>query len=56
MNEENEITTKPRLVISPMVQKIQDLPEKTLDKFIRDYGIQVKITKMTAIRGNTKQP
>ena len=53
--ENKEFPEKPRLVVSPVVQKFSELAERTLDKFIREYGIQVKISKISAIRGNSKQ-
>lgn len=41
---------KPRKLISPIVQRIAELHDRALDKFIKDYKCNIKITSWSALQ------
>ena len=45
-----EEAPRPRKLISPVVQRIANLHDRALDKFIKDYKCQIKITSWGALQ------
>ncbi|CBY40365.1 unnamed protein product, partial [Oikopleura dioica] len=50
LTNEIEEELKPRKLISPIVQRIADLHDRALDKFIKDYKCNIKKTSWSALQ------